>query len=136
RSIFLEGYAALAAEVTAAAAPGRPLAAVVEAVVGLFCRLFDEDRPRFAFLLLAQHDFLRQVPAERDKNLVEAVAAAFDRAMQAGEIPRRDPALVAAMALGIVAQPAVFLTYGRLQGALAERAGALCRAVLAMAREG
>jgi hypothetical protein len=38
--------------------------------------------------------------------------------MEAGEIPVRDPVLVAAGIIGLVLQPATFLQYGRLQGPL------------------
>jgi hypothetical protein len=34
--------------------------------------------------------------------------------MVAGEIPRRDPELIAAAIIGLVVQPATFLQYGRL----------------------
>jgi AcrR family transcriptional regulator len=136
RSLFLEGYARLAADVVEAGARRRAFGATVDDVVGIFCRLFDENRPLFSFLLLSQHNHLREVPWEANKNIVQAVQAIFADAMARGEIPVGDADLLAAIALGMVAQPAVFTIYGRLQGPLGGRAAELAKAVKAVASEG
>ncbi|MDQ0394518.1 TetR/AcrR family transcriptional regulator [Labrys monachus] len=133
RHLFLEGYAALAGDIGAVAARQLPLGLVIEEVVAIFCRLFDDNRPLFSFLLLSQHAHLADVPEEADKNIVEAVRAIFAAAMGRGEIPDGEPDLLAALALGIVAQPAIFTIYGRLSGPLGDRAGDLARAVKAVA---
>jgi AcrR family transcriptional regulator len=134
RAIFLDGYAELAARVTAAGGTGRPFPEVVEDVVSIFCSLFDENRPLFSFLLIAQHAHLGEVAPERERNVVEAVAAIFAAAMEKGELPCRDANEIAAMALGIVAQPAIFTLYGRLKGPLIARVPVLTGAILAAAR--
>ncbi|CAM5769969.1 hypothetical protein LMIY3S_03015 [Labrys miyagiensis] len=133
RSLFLDGYAQLAADVVAAGGKRLAFAATVDEVVGIFCRLFDENRPLFSFLLLSQHAYLAEVPAEAAKNVVEAVRSIFAEAMAHGDIPKGDPDLLAAIALGTVAQPAVFTIYGRLQGPLTRRARDLAGAVKAVA---
>jgi AcrR family transcriptional regulator len=133
RSLFLEGYARLAADVVAAGDRRQAFGATADEVVGIFCRLFDENRSLFSFLLLSQHNHLREVPREADKNIVQAVQAIFADAMARGEIPEGDADLLAAIALGMVAQPAVFTIYGRLQGPLSGRAGELASAVKAVA---
>ncbi len=131
RSLFLDGYARLAADIGTLCAtipdfPGR-----VSALVGHFCRLFDEEPTLFGFLLLNQHDHLRFVDRQDDAgNVVSALERVFVDAVASGEIPPQDPVLATALALGTVAQPAVFHLYGRLEGRLAERTVTITAAVL------
>jgi len=134
RTLFLEGYADLALRVVAAGHGARPIAEIVRDVVGLFCALFDENRPLFSVLLLTQHAHLSRAPIEPERNVVEAVKRIFAAAIDRGELPPQDADQLAAVALGIVAQPAIFTIYGRLHGPLGDRAAALTAAVLAAAR--
>jgi AcrR family transcriptional regulator len=133
RSIFLQGYAGLASRILAIGRAGKPFEETVEEVIGAFCSLFDEDRPLFAFLLLTQHTNLQEVPSHPEDNVVEAVRCIFSDAMSRGEIPAQDPDLLAALALGIVGQPATFTIYGRLKGPLRARRRELTQAVLSVA---
>jgi AcrR family transcriptional regulator len=134
RTLFLEGYADLAARVVEAGSGARPIADIVRDVVGLFCTLFDENRPLFSVLLLTQHAHLGAAPARPERNVVEAVRQIFAAAIDRGELPAQDADQLTAVALGMVAQPAIFTIYGRLQGPLKHRAAALSAAVLAAAR--
>lgn len=134
RSIFLHGYADLARRIQAIGRAGAPFDTTVREVVAVFCALFDDNRPLFAFLLVAQHANLQEVPAAPEENVVEAVQLVFLQAMERSEIPRRDANLLAAMALGIVAQPATFTIYGRLHGPMRARQAALAQAVISVAR--
>lgn len=133
RGLFEEAYADLARQVLNAA-PGAPIEAVVEAVVAIFCRLFDESRDLFAFLLLTQHDYLSTIPVDASRNVVEAVKTRFLQAIEACEIARRDVEELSALALGLVAQPATFTLYGRLAGPLSDRAEMMTQAILAIAK--
>jgi AcrR family transcriptional regulator len=133
RALFMEGYAALASDIVTAGAKKQSFDATVDDVVGIFCRLFDQNRPLFSFLLLSQHAHLAEVPVEADKNVAAAVRGIFAAAMGRGDIPTGDADLLAAIALGTVAQPAIFTIYGRLKGPLSDRAGALAQAVKAVA---
>jgi AcrR family transcriptional regulator len=131
RSLFLDGYARLAADVAdlCAAVPDFP--GRVRALVGHFCRLFDEEPTLFGFLLFNQHDHLRFVARDDDAaNVVAALERLFTDAVEAGAIPRQDPALATALALGTVVQPAVFHLYGRLECRLADHAETITAAVL------
>jgi AcrR family transcriptional regulator len=134
RTLFLDGYAALASRIDAAGRRGLPFEPLVREVVAIFCRLFDDNRPLFAFLLLSQHDFLADVPADASRNVADAVAELFRAAMARGDIAQGDAELLAAVALGIVGQPATFTIYGRLDGPMSHRAGALACAVIGAAR--
>lgn len=131
RSLFLDGYARLAADIGALCATVPDFPGRVSALVGHFCRLFDEEPTLFGFLLLNQHDHLRFVDRQDDAgNVVSALERVFVEAVAAGEIPPQDPVLATALALGTVAQPAVFHLYGRLEGKLADRTGTITAAVL------
>jgi hypothetical protein len=45
--------------------------------------------------------------------------------MESGEIPSREPELVAMAVIGIIVQPATGIVYGRITGGLRERADEL-----------
>jgi AcrR family transcriptional regulator len=130
RDIFLTSYRDLAGRIGRAAEAAVSFEAAVSDIIGIFTALFDDNRPLFTFLLLSQHAFLADVPERADANVVEAIASLFRRAIERGEIAPGDPDLLAAIALGIVAQPATFTIYGRLDGPLSARRERLSRAVL------
>lgn len=134
RTLFLDGYARLAADILAADQAHAEFDAKIARMVEVFCDLFDEDRALFTFLLLSQHAHLAEVPDEASKNVVAAVYSIFAEAMRRGEIPKRDTDLLTAMALGIVAQPAIFTLYGRLRGSLRSHAPQLAQAIRALIR--
>ncbi|MCZ4279176.1 TetR/AcrR family transcriptional regulator [Kiloniella laminariae] len=86
----------------------------IAVMIQLFCRLFDENRPLFTFLLLTQHGQLERVP-DGIVTPVGVIREAITCAQAAGQIRKGDPDLLAAMVLGVVVQPAVFSVYGRLK---------------------
>lgn len=128
RVLFCEHYDALGRRLAELAQARRGFHARLAVMVGEVCRLFDDNRPLFAFLLLTQHDGLTGGLPAGAANPVEVVRAAVVQAMDAGEIPARDPDLATAMILGAVIQPATFAVYGRLTGRLSDRAEALTAA--------
>ena len=88
------------------------------------CRLHDTDTDRFRFLVMTQHGYLSSVPRD-DRNPVEVICRAVAAAMDSGEIPKREPDLMALAIIGILVQPATGRLYGRLTGGLTERADEL-----------
>ena len=132
RDLFLVNYAALAGEVLAIARGPDAFPARLRALVALFARLFDENPSLFAFLLINQHRHLAEVDAAPERNPVAALAVVLGEAMERAEIPRQDPDLAAAMALGLVVQPAVFRLYGRLAGPLSDRVPTIAAAAEAV----
>jgi AcrR family transcriptional regulator len=128
RSLFLEHYDALGRRFADLAAGRTGFHAKLSAMVAEVCRLFDDNRPLFAFLLLTQHDSLAAGLPAGTANPVEVVRGAVVQAMDAGEIPARDPDLATALIFGAVLQPATFAVYGRLTGRFADRAAALTAA--------
>ncbi len=119
--LFREGYAEYGSIIAEAAAGTEPFRVRLDRMLHAICRLHDEDTVRFRFLILTQHAALREVPHD-EHNPVEIICRAVTAAMASGEIPRREPELMAMALIGIIVQPATALLYGRLTGGLVERA--------------
>lgn len=128
RTLFLDRYAALAQDILKVDQIDVPLALRLRSVVELGCRLFDEEPALFAYLLINQHDHLVHVPEDPTQNVVSALAKLLSAADGSG-VPQ-PPALAAAMALGLLVQPAVFVLYGRLEGPLARHSPVIAESVL------
>jgi len=122
RDLFVEGYRDYGRlMVQAAEAPG-PFRVKLERMVRVICGLHDQDNLRFRFIVMTQHANLWSVVAD-EVNPMEIVVRLVASAMAAGEIPARNAELVAAGIVGLVVQPATFLLYGRIGGALTPVAG-------------
>lgn len=115
--LFLRHHTALAEALKAAHRPHRALRAKTEAIVRTYCRLADEDWTLFAYHLLTQHSHLVHVPKDA-ANPVDVIRDVVAAAMRAGEIPKRNPDLVGAAAVGVVLQAAIYKVYGRFDGPL------------------
>jgi AcrR family transcriptional regulator len=130
--LFHDGYAAYGDILAGIATSGGPFRARLERLVREICRLHDNDNIRFRFLVMTQHGFLHHVE-RTDRNPVEVICRAVAAAMEAGEIPSREPELMAMAIIGLIVQPATGRLYGRLSGGLLERADtivAMCWRVL------
>jgi AcrR family transcriptional regulator len=128
RELFAEGYAAYGNLLAEAAEGEADFRGKLQAMVRLICRLHDEDMVRFRFLLLSQHGSLANIPPGDPRNPVDTLQRTIEAAMQCGEIPTQDPALVAAMVVGVVVQTATFVLYGRINGTMSDLADALVSA--------
>jgi AcrR family transcriptional regulator len=117
RELFQQGYRDYGRRMAEAAAAAGPFRVRLERLVRLICHLHDEDRSRFRFILMAQHDNLHAIAID-EHNPVEIVVRVVADAMAKGEIPARNAELVAAGIVGLVVQPATFLLHGRIGAAL------------------
>ena len=129
RALFLSRYGALARGVEAIRAERADFDGRLEGLVRLFARAFDDDPAGFAYVLVSQHEHLRDLASGSPENAVEALGRVFADAMARGEIPKQDVALVTALALGLVVQPAIFRIYGRLDAPPSAHAGAIAGAI-------
>lgn len=130
--IFAENYSALAEELDSLQAHHDDITEKLEAMAGRFFALFESDRDLFRFLFFVQHGQLEKLPPGSG-NAVTVIRKVLEAAMEAGEIPARDPDLATAWVLGAVTQPAVFRIYGRIETpltALARKTAAACVAML------
>lgn len=129
-SLFVDIHERLARIIRAAARAADGIGAEADAVVDAYCRTADEDWLLFSYHLLSTAHFLPTPPGA--DNPVAAAEEIIASAMTRGEIIKGDAALVAAMALGVVLQPALHKAYGRLEGPLSVHAAALKGAVRAV----
>ncbi|MBY0422521.1 MAG: hypothetical protein K2Q06_09465, partial [Parvularculaceae bacterium] len=130
RTLFAILHERLARLIRAAAAAGGGVGAVADRIVDSYVAVADEDWTHFAFHLLSTAHFLPSPPG--DDNPVAAAEDVVAEAMARGEIAPGDPALTAAMALGVVLQPALHKAHGRLEGPLSPRAAQFKTAVRAV----
>ncbi len=135
RDLFLAGYGSYGARLARAAAGHADLMTRLGAIVRETCRLHDEDRDMFRFLLIAQHNFLDEV-APDERNPVEIVVRLLREGMRDDAAPRAEAALVALAIVGLVVQAAIGCLYGRLEGGLVERADTLVAMARALANVG
>ena len=104
--------------------------AAVTAMTAHFCALYDEDPALFRFMLITQHGFLPRIPSG-SRTPVDAVADLIGDAVSKNRLRPIDPAVGAAVIMGVILQSATFHIYGRLSGSLSTRAPALARAAIA-----
>lgn len=103
----------------------------VRAAVKAYCELADEDFLLFSFHLVSLNRYL-PYDKRREDDPVSITERIISGLMDDGTIPKGDPALKAAMALGVVMQAGLNKIYNRLPGPLSQHAPALARGVLAV----
>jgi AcrR family transcriptional regulator len=109
---------------------GAGFETAVTEMIGHFCALYDEDPALFRFMLITQHGFLPRIP-NGSRTPVDAVADLVGDAVAKNRLKPIDPALGAAVIMGVILQSATFHIYGRLGGSLGARAPALAHAAIA-----
>lgn len=119
--LFRAGCAEYGAVLRDAAAVSAPFPERLRHMVFAMCRLHDEDTVRFRFLLMVRPEVLAKVPGD-DRNPVDILCRTVARAMDDGEIPRREPELMTMALIGLIVQPATGCLHGRLSGDLGGRA--------------
>lgn len=126
--LFSSRYVALAGHIDAIMMETEALPERIERTVALFCALFDRQPDEFTFILLSQHGQLHRV-TDAMASPVASLRRMFQSGIERGECRGDDPDLLAAMALGLVTQPATFMVYGRLPRPLGRLAPVLADAV-------
>jgi AcrR family transcriptional regulator len=117
--LFFASYGEYGRQLAEAATSPGTFRHQLEALVRVICALHAEDELLFNFLLLTQHGFLRQVPADHH-NPVEIICHRVAAAMESGEIPAGNATLLAGAIIGVIVQTATFRLYGRLSQGLVE----------------
>ncbi len=132
-SLFMETHNRLGAMMALALSGDGTLDQKVLAAVTAYCELADEDFLLFSFHLVSLNRFL-PYDKRREDDPVSITEKIIVSLMNEGVIPKGDPALKAAMALGVVMQAGQNKIYNRLPGPLSQHAGAMARAVLCVLR--
>lgn len=133
-SLFMETHNRLGQMVLEAAQTEGNLETKVRAIVTAYCNLADEDWLLFSFHLVSLHRYLPHDTKRADdpttitENIIKGL-------MAAGDIPEGDPALLAAMSLGIVLQAGQNKAYNRLPGPFSAHIDAFTRAIIAVLKQ-
>ena len=130
-ALFMETHNRLSAMLTEALGGPGTLDEKVHAAVTAYCALADEDFLLFSFHLVSLNKYL-PYDRRREDDPVSITERIISALMDAGAIPKGDPALKAAMALGVVMQAGQNKIYNRLPGPLSRHAPAMARAILAV----
>lgn len=130
-SLFQAAHNRLAELITGALTRPGSLDAKVHSAVMAYCTLADEDFLLFSFHLVSMNRYLPS-DKRREDDPVSITEQIITGLMDTGAIAKGDPALKAAMALGVVMQAGQNKVYNRLPGPLSQHAPALARAVLAV----
>ncbi len=129
--IFRHHYTELARALLNAHQPHPDIADKIEPIVRCFCLYADREPDGFAYCMLSQHGFLERFGPDAS-NPVQVICDVVQAAMDKGEIPQGEATVVAAMAMGVVLQPATFKLYDRIDGPLVERIEVFTRAIRAI----
>ncbi|MEZ5998976.1 MAG: TetR/AcrR family transcriptional regulator [Hyphomonas sp.] len=130
-SLFMETHNRLGKMMQVALSGEGTLAQKVHAAVSAYCELADEDFLLFSFHLVSLNRYL-PYDKKREDDPVTITERIISGLMKEGVIPNGDPALKAAMALGVVMQAGQNKIYNRLPGPLSQHADALATAVVAV----
>jgi AcrR family transcriptional regulator len=128
-SLFMETHNRLGAMMAQALSADGSLEEKVHAAVEAYCALADEDFLLFSFHLVSLNRFL-PYDKRREDDPVSITEKIITGLMADGHIPKGDPALKAAMALGVVMQAGQNKIYNRLPGPFSQHVDAMSRAVL------
>ena len=134
QSLFMATHNRLGEMVMTAAMTEGDLETKVRAIVTAYCTLADEDWLLFSFHLVSLHRFLPH-DTRRDDDPVSITENIIKALIDAGEIPEGDPALLAAMALGVVLQAGENKVYDRLPGPFSAHIEAFTRAIVAILKQ-
>ena len=134
QSLFMETHNRLGQMVLEAAQTEGGLEEKVRAIVTAYCTLADEDWLLFSFHLVSIHRYLPH-DSKRDDDPTTITESIIRGLIAAGEIPDGDPALLGAMALGVVLQAGQNKAYDRLPGPFSAHIEAFTRAIVAILRQ-
>jgi len=129
-ALFSTAYLRTGAELDRVRASRAEFEPAVTAMVAHFCALYDDDPALFRFMLITQHGFLPRIQSG-SRTPVDAVADLVSDAVAKNQLKPIEPALGAAVIMGVILQSATFHIYGRLGGSLTARAPALASAAVA-----
>jgi AcrR family transcriptional regulator len=130
-ALFMETHNRLGTLMAEAIGAEGSLEEKVHRAVRAYCTLADEDFLLFSFHLVSLHRFLPH-DKRRDDDPVSIAETLISGLMKQKLIPAGDPALKAAMALGVMTQTGQNKIYNRLPGPLVQHADAMARALLAV----
>lgn len=103
----------------------------VRRAVTAYCALADEDWLSFSYHLVSLNRYLPH-DTKRDDDPVSVVEKLIEQLIENGDIPKGDPAIMAAMSLGVVMQAGLNKIYSRLPGPFSQHVDTFTRTILAI----
>lgn len=103
----------------------------VRRAVTAYCAFADEDWLSFSYHLVSLNRYLPH-DTKRDDDPVSVVEKLIENLMETGDIPKGDPAILAAMSLGVVMQPGLNKIYSRLPGPFSQHVDTFTRTIMAI----
>lgn len=133
-ALFMETHNRLGRMMIEGWSAGSSLEDSVRRVVAAYCELADEDWLLFSFHLLSLNRFLPH-DVRREDDPVSLTESIIQALMDSGEIPRGDPAVLAAMSLGVMMQSGQNKAYNRLPGPMSQHIETFTRAIIAILKQ-
>lgn len=130
-ALFMETHNRLAEMMQDAFSEAGTIEERVGRAVRAYCALADEDWLLFSFHLVSLNKFIPH-DTKRDDDPVTVVERLIEMLMDTGEIPKGDPAIIAAMSLGVVMQAGLNKIYNRLPGPFSQHAETFTRTIMAI----
>ena len=133
-ALFMETHNRLAEMMQEAFSQPGTIEERVRRAVTAYCELADEDWLLFSFHLVSLNKFIPH-DTRREDDPVSVVERLVAMLMESGEIPKGDPALIAAMSLGVVMQSGLNKIYNRLPGPFSQHAETFTRTIMAILQQ-
>ena len=130
-ALFMETHNRLATMMQDAFTTPGSIEDKIHSAVTAYCALADEDWLLFSFHLVSLNKFITH-DTRREDDPVSVAEKTVTMLMQNGDIPKGDPALIAAMALGVVMQAGLNKIYNRLPGPFSQHAETFTRTIMAI----
>ncbi|MEO1304680.1 MAG: TetR/AcrR family transcriptional regulator [Pseudomonadota bacterium] len=130
-TLFLETHNRLGDMMLTAFSQDGTLKEKVRGAVSAYCAFADEDWLSFSYHLVSLNRYLPH-DTRRDDDPVSVIEKLIQHLMDQGDIPKGDPAILAAMSLGIVMQSGLNKIYNRLPGTFSQHVDTFTKAIMAI----
>lgn len=130
-ALFMDTHNKLGAMMGSAFLEPGTIEQKVRRAVTAYCALADEDWLSFSYHLVSLNRYLPH-DTKRDDDPVSVVEKLIAQLIENGDIPKGDPAIMAAMSLGVVMQAGLNKIYSRLPGPFSQHVDTFTRTILAI----
>ncbi|MEL6723566.1 MAG: TetR/AcrR family transcriptional regulator [Pseudomonadota bacterium] len=130
-ALFMDTHNRLGEMMTAAFMEPGSIEEKVRRAVTAYTAFADEDWLSFSYHLVSLNRYLPH-DTKRADDPVSVVETLVQHLMDAGEIPKGDPAILSAMSLGVVMQSGLNKIYNRLPGPFSQHIETFTRTILAI----
>lgn len=130
-ALFMQTHNQLGEMMLAAFSDAGTIEDKVRRAVTAYCAFADDDWLSFSYHLVSLNRYL-PYDTKRADDPVSVVEKLIEHLMQSGDIPKGDPAILAAMSLGVVMQAGLNKVYNRLPGPFSQHVEIFTRTIMAI----